>query len=826
MIFLYFGLSNLLKGHHIEKGQGIDSDFVLEQFVRLEEGYLQKYPTQISGGQRQRFSLGRAILANAPIMFADEPTAALDTYSANIILQRLRDWCQALPEERCVILICHDVDLAYKYGDNFWLLSPVEWPKSNSTGESRLQGRHLSFLRKSDGHPNLKEWIQHAISLSKRQQASIGLSEEHQKQLVYQDTHEQKIKEPPVSFCYQYAKNDIFPNRELKLPNQALVQTISFMLFFTISFLLIGFLKGSEQAQIEELEKSSFLRLRVSPSEKYPTFTQGTMTQLNSMQRRGNEFVLPTVSQNNPQQNQNSGAVNVKGQNEIHLQFLTSDQRTLRGVGQTVSIEDPIQGILMRQQHLTQWFAKPRPVDPHQMIVTNSFLTSRLGYILPETFPDLLSTFKKFKQHKQPTDRFEQEIVKIVRRVLEVSNKTPELNVLLTQEPEYRFIDQYAQYQFVTNLSKILSDSTDYVKGLAFIESQSFQNILNTHVVQNPKQLELRIQRYSYYVAILDRIEELPDNKDFIVLEEFFLDYNRQILIKPQRFGQITLTIPSDKWNEDILRNLVHKFRCDSYLHPDCSMETNNSQIMLMDYLENQDEILLTIGRISEDIPLIPKEYWQDILQMIETLTGKLDPLWIAWEYPEELDLEPQPYSAGEYQQLVVYVDKLDDVIPVVQLLKRPDLDFNVAGDVISDITNLQKMTNLFALVTAIIIGSLVLLASFNFWISCKIHIERKYSDIGLLISFGGSNQSILNIFLIETSILFFVAFIGSLASTLILSTLISLMIQQTHLDLSFTYWTPHYLLPVILGMISMYLPTFRLVKKALKENPANLLKM
>ena len=58
---------------------------------------------ELSGGQRQRITLARALLADAPILVLDEPTAHLDSATAERLLRDIL----AAADGRSVLLITH-----------------------------------------------------------------------------------------------------------------------------------------------------------------------------------------------------------------------------------------------------------------------------------------------------------------------------------------------------------------------------------------------------------------------------------------------------------------------------------------------------------------------------------------------------------------------------------------------------------------------------------------------------------------------------------------------------------------------------------------------
>lgn len=67
---------------------------------------LDKYPYQVSGGQKQRCACARAIINKPKLLLADEPTGALDSHSAQMLLATM----QSINEDRgaTILMVTHD----------------------------------------------------------------------------------------------------------------------------------------------------------------------------------------------------------------------------------------------------------------------------------------------------------------------------------------------------------------------------------------------------------------------------------------------------------------------------------------------------------------------------------------------------------------------------------------------------------------------------------------------------------------------------------------------------------------------------------------------
>ena len=78
------------------------------------DGLGDRLPGELSGGQGQRVALARALIANPRVVFADEPTGALDSFAADQVMELLVD--AARDQGSSVILVTHEARVA-SYAD-------------------------------------------------------------------------------------------------------------------------------------------------------------------------------------------------------------------------------------------------------------------------------------------------------------------------------------------------------------------------------------------------------------------------------------------------------------------------------------------------------------------------------------------------------------------------------------------------------------------------------------------------------------------------------------------------------------------------------------
>ncbi|MCL6612406.1 MAG: ABC transporter ATP-binding protein [Peptococcaceae bacterium] len=110
-----------------------------------DDGFLKKYPHQLSGGEVQRVAIARALVLNPKVLIADEPTSALDASVQAKILKLLLN----IQEKRglAILLITHDIALARKVSDRIAVMLNGRIVEEGPAGRVLSSPRH-GFTKK------------------------------------------------------------------------------------------------------------------------------------------------------------------------------------------------------------------------------------------------------------------------------------------------------------------------------------------------------------------------------------------------------------------------------------------------------------------------------------------------------------------------------------------------------------------------------------------------------------------------------------------------------------------------------------------------------
>jgi ABC-type multidrug transport system fused ATPase/permease subunit len=138
-----FGMENATEEDVIKAAKIANAhDFI----VQMPEGYhtnIGDRGGKMSGGQRQRLSIARAVLKNPPILILDEATSALDTESERLV----QDAITRLMENRTALVIAHRLS-TIQHADEIIVLKK---------GEIIERGRHNELLAKNGEYKKLYE---------------------------------------------------------------------------------------------------------------------------------------------------------------------------------------------------------------------------------------------------------------------------------------------------------------------------------------------------------------------------------------------------------------------------------------------------------------------------------------------------------------------------------------------------------------------------------------------------------------------------------------------------------------------------------------------
>lgn len=83
--------------------------YKLLELVNINKKMANKFPTQVSGGEAQRVGIARALINNPNILFADEPTGALNSKTGKDVLDTFTSFNEA---GQSIVMVTHDINSA------------------------------------------------------------------------------------------------------------------------------------------------------------------------------------------------------------------------------------------------------------------------------------------------------------------------------------------------------------------------------------------------------------------------------------------------------------------------------------------------------------------------------------------------------------------------------------------------------------------------------------------------------------------------------------------------------------------------------------------
>jgi len=132
------GLPLRLDGRRVRRSQ------VSEVAARVGlENRLRHRPSQLSGGQQQRVAIARALVTRPEVVFADEPTGALDTQTGRGVLALLREVVDS--DGHTVVMVTHDPQAA-AHADRVILLADGRLAGTLESPSAGQVAEHLAHL--------------------------------------------------------------------------------------------------------------------------------------------------------------------------------------------------------------------------------------------------------------------------------------------------------------------------------------------------------------------------------------------------------------------------------------------------------------------------------------------------------------------------------------------------------------------------------------------------------------------------------------------------------------------------------------------------------
>ena len=158
--------------------------------VNLPPEFGDKYPQNISGGERQRVAFARATLPKCNVLFGDEPTGNLDEKNADDLMGIIKKKVNE-DQDKTAIIVSHNIELSLKYADRIILLTPAK----NNTCYEIIEGHVLIKKAVND----IEKWVKYKNGTDHKHVKEETLSEIREEiKFLLENGSTSKLKNTPV----------------------------------------------------------------------------------------------------------------------------------------------------------------------------------------------------------------------------------------------------------------------------------------------------------------------------------------------------------------------------------------------------------------------------------------------------------------------------------------------------------------------------------------------------------------------------------------------------------------------------------------------------
>jgi NitT/TauT family transport system ATP-binding protein len=126
-------------------------------------GFEHHYPYQLSGGMQQRVGLVRALAVNPRVLLMDEPFAALDAQTREILQEELLGLMQRPEERKTMVFITHSIDEAILLGDRIAIMSARPGRIKETINVPFARPRNVDDVRANPRFAELRAHIWHQL---------------------------------------------------------------------------------------------------------------------------------------------------------------------------------------------------------------------------------------------------------------------------------------------------------------------------------------------------------------------------------------------------------------------------------------------------------------------------------------------------------------------------------------------------------------------------------------------------------------------------------------------------------------------------------------